>query len=91
MLQIKFFGTTPPCANCKRGEKEALAATDRFPGQVVIVHLDALGPEAQAYRQGSQSPPPDLGRAEAFLPSVWRNPFSSSSTQSSSALSIAVL
>ena len=22
MLQIKVFGTTPPCANCKRAERE---------------------------------------------------------------------
>ena len=25
MLQIKVFGTTPPCANCKRAEREARA------------------------------------------------------------------
>ncbi len=49
MLQIKVFGTTPPCANCKRAEKEALKAAERFPGQVEVVHLDALGPEAAAY------------------------------------------
>ena len=49
MLQIKVFGTTPPCANCKRAEKEALKAADDFPDQVQVVHLDALGEEAQAY------------------------------------------
>jgi hypothetical protein len=49
MLQIKVFGTTPPCANCKRAEREALKAAEQFPGQVEVVHLDALGPEAQAY------------------------------------------
>ena len=49
MLQIKVFGTTPPCANCKRAEREALKAAKGFPGQVEVVHLDALGPEAQAY------------------------------------------
>jgi thiol-disulfide isomerase/thioredoxin len=49
MLQIKVFGTTPPCANCKRAEREALKAAKSFPGQVEVVHLDALGPEAQAY------------------------------------------
>ena len=49
MLQIKVFGTTPPCANCKRAEREALKAAQSFPGQVEVVHLDALGPEAQAY------------------------------------------
>jgi thiol-disulfide isomerase/thioredoxin len=49
MLQIKVFGTTPPCANCKRAEREALKAAERFPGQVEVVHLDALGREAQQY------------------------------------------
>ena len=49
MLQIKVFGTTPPCANCKRAEREALKAAKKFPGQVEVIHLDALGPEAQQY------------------------------------------
>jgi hypothetical protein len=49
MLQIKVFGTTPPCANCKRAEREALKAAKQFPGQVEVVHLDALGPEAAQY------------------------------------------
>jgi hypothetical protein len=49
MLQIKVFGTTPPCANCKRAEREARKAAEKFPGQVEVLHLDALGPEAQAY------------------------------------------
>jgi thiol-disulfide isomerase/thioredoxin len=49
MLQVKVFGTTPPCANCKRAEREALKAAEAFPGQVEVVHLDALGPEAQPY------------------------------------------
>ena len=48
MLQIKVFGTTPPCANCQRAEREAKKAAEQFPGQVEVVHLDALGPEAQA-------------------------------------------
>lgn len=49
MLQVKVFGTTPPCANCKRAEREVLKAAETFPGQVEVVHLDALGPEAQQY------------------------------------------
>jgi protein-disulfide isomerase len=49
MIQIKVFGTMPPCANCKRAEAQALEAADRFPGQVEVVKLDALGPEAEAY------------------------------------------
>ena len=49
MLQIKVFGTTPPCANCKRAGREALKAAEQFSGQVEVVHLDALGPEAAQY------------------------------------------
>ena len=49
MLQIKVFGTTPPCANCKRAEVEAQKAAAQFPGQVEVIKLDALGPEAGAY------------------------------------------
>ncbi len=49
MLQIKVFGTTPPCANCKRAEREALKAAEQFTGQVEVVKRDALGPEAEAY------------------------------------------
>ncbi|MBE9507566.1 MAG: thioredoxin family protein [Chloroflexi bacterium] len=49
MIQIKVFGTTPPCANCKRAEAQAERAAERFPGQVEVVKLDALGPEAEQY------------------------------------------
>lgn len=49
MLQIKVFGTTPPCANCMRAEKQALKAAEQFPNQVEVVHLDAMGSEAQSY------------------------------------------
>jgi hypothetical protein len=49
MLQIKVFGTTPPCANCKRAEAQAKKAAERFSGQVEVVKLDALGPEAEQY------------------------------------------
>ncbi|MFN2109863.1 MAG: thioredoxin family protein [Anaerolineae bacterium] len=49
MLQIKVFGTTPPCANCKRAEREAQKAAEQFPGQVEVVKLDVMGDEAQQY------------------------------------------
>jgi hypothetical protein len=49
MLQIKVFGTTPPCASCKRAEAQAQKAAEQFPGQVEVVKLDALGPEAEQY------------------------------------------
>ena len=49
MLQIKVFGTTPSCANCKRAEAQAREAAGRFPDQVEVLKLDALGPEAEPY------------------------------------------
>ena len=49
MIPILVFGTTPPCAKCKRAEREALKAADAFPGRVEVVKLDALGPEAEPY------------------------------------------
>jgi hypothetical protein len=49
MLQIKVFGTTPPCANCKRAEVQARKAAERFSDQVQVVKLDALSPEAEPY------------------------------------------
>jgi disulfide oxidoreductase YuzD len=49
MIQIKVFGTNPPCANCKRAEKQARKAAEQFPKQVEVLHLDALGPEADPY------------------------------------------
>lgn len=49
MLQVKVFGTTPPCANCKRAEAQACKAAEGFCGRVEVVKLDALGPEAEAY------------------------------------------
>jgi thiol-disulfide isomerase/thioredoxin len=49
MLQIKVFGTTPPCANCRRAEEQAQKAAEQFPGQVEVLRLDALGPEAEQY------------------------------------------
>jgi len=49
MVTIKIFGTTPPCAKCKRAEQEARKAAERFSGQVTVLKLDAIGPEAEGY------------------------------------------
>ncbi|HHX65082.1 MAG TPA: thioredoxin family protein [Chloroflexi bacterium] len=49
MIQVKIFGTTPPCAKCTRAEREANRAAERFPGRVNVQKLDALGPEAETY------------------------------------------
>jgi hypothetical protein len=49
MLQIKVFGPTPPCANCKRAEDQARKAAAQFPDRVEVLKLDAMGPGAEAY------------------------------------------
>jgi len=49
MVTIKIFGTTPPCAKCKRAEQEARKVAERFSGQVTVLKLDAIGPEAEGY------------------------------------------
>ena len=49
MVTVTIFGTTPPCAKCKRAEQEARKAAERFPGQVEVRKLDALGPEADEF------------------------------------------
>jgi hypothetical protein len=56
MIQIKVFGTIPPCRNCKRAEQEVQKAAALFPGQVEIQKLDALGPKAEAYGIMTTSP-----------------------------------
>ena len=49
MLQIKVFGPTPPCANCKRAEREARKAAEAFGEQVEVIKLDIMGEEAEQY------------------------------------------
>ena len=49
MITIKVFGTTPPCANCKRAERQAEKAAAQFPGQVEVIKLDAMSGEARSY------------------------------------------
>ena len=49
MVEIKVFGTTPPCANCKRAEKAARQAAEHFSGTVTVVKLDIMGEQARQY------------------------------------------
>jgi disulfide oxidoreductase YuzD len=49
MITLKVFGTIPPCANCKRAEREAEKAAAQFPNQVDVVKLDVMSEEAQEY------------------------------------------
>ena len=47
--QQKSLGLRGLDYTCKRTEREARKAAGQFPGQVEVVKLDALGPEAEAY------------------------------------------
>jgi thioredoxin family protein len=49
MLNIKIFGSTPPCAKCKELEKKARTAASNFPGQVEVTKYDALSEEGDKY------------------------------------------
>jgi thioredoxin family protein len=49
MLNIKIFGSTPPCARCKELEKKARNAAANFPGQVEVTKYDALSEEGDKY------------------------------------------
>ncbi len=49
MIQIKIFGTTPPCARCKEMERRAQSAAARYPGKVEVAKFDALSEERDRY------------------------------------------
>ncbi len=49
MLNIRIFGSTPPCAKCKELEKNARNAALKFPGQVEVTKHDALSEEGDKY------------------------------------------
>ena len=46
MIEVRVFGSEPPCANCKRTEEEAKKAAAKFPGQVTVKKYSARSPEA---------------------------------------------
>jgi thiol-disulfide isomerase/thioredoxin len=49
MIQVKVFGTTPPCAKCKEMERRAQNAAARYPGKVEVIKFDALSAEGDKY------------------------------------------
>ncbi len=46
MLEVRIFGSEPPCAYCKRAEEAAKKAAAVFPGQVNVEKHAARSPEA---------------------------------------------
>jgi len=49
MIQVKVFGTTPPCARCKEMERRAQNVASRYPDKVAIAKFDALSTEGDKY------------------------------------------
>ena len=49
MIQVKIFGTTPPCARCKEMETRANKVAARYPGRVEVTKFDALSEEGDRY------------------------------------------
>ena len=46
MIDVKIFGSIPPCVYCKRTEEAARKAAEAFPGRVTVKKLSADSPEA---------------------------------------------
>jgi len=49
MIQVKIFGTVPPCAKCKEMERRAQNVAARYPGKVEVAKFDALSAEGDKY------------------------------------------
>jgi protein-disulfide isomerase len=49
MIEVKVFGTTPPCAKCKEVTKRATKVTEKYPGKASVTHFDALSAEGDKY------------------------------------------
>ena len=49
MIEVKVFGTTPPCAKCKEVTKRATKVTEKYPGKAIVTHFDALSTEGDKY------------------------------------------
>lgn len=49
MIEVKIFGTTPPCAKCKEVTKRANKVAEKYPGKVQVAKSDALSDEGDRY------------------------------------------
>ncbi|OGN87699.1 MAG: hypothetical protein A2158_03515 [Chloroflexi bacterium RBG_13_46_14] len=49
MIEVKVFGTTPPCAKCKEVTKRANKVAEKYPGEIGVTHFDALSKEGDKY------------------------------------------
>ena len=49
MIEVKVFGTTPPCAKCKEMERRVKNVATKYPGKVEVAKFDALSDEGDKY------------------------------------------
>ena len=49
MIEVKVFGTTPPCVKCKEVTKRATKIAEKYQGKIGVTHLDALSDEGDKY------------------------------------------
>ena len=49
MIEVKVFGTSPPCAKCKEVTKRANKVAEKYPGKINVTHFDALSAEGDKY------------------------------------------
>jgi hypothetical protein len=49
MINVKVFGTTPPCARCKELTKRATRVAEKYPGRIEVAKFDAMSSEGDKY------------------------------------------
>ena len=49
MIEVKVFGTTPPCARCKEVTKRATKVAEKYAGKIGVTHYDALSEDGDRY------------------------------------------
>ena len=49
MIEVKVFGTKPPCARCKELTRRANNIAKKHPGDISVTHYDALSEEGEKY------------------------------------------
>jgi len=49
VIEVKVFGSTPPCAKCKEVEKRAKKVAEKYSGKVEVTKFDALSEEGDKY------------------------------------------
>jgi thioredoxin-like negative regulator of GroEL len=49
MIEIKIFGSDPPCSRCKEIEKRARKVAENYSGQVTVIKLNAFDHDRRQY------------------------------------------